>query len=377
MRGKTRERDGVYQRPDRPGFWISFPDAKGKRRRRKVAGAHTLQQARAALAAELQNVERARIYGVTPPSPETFPAVAVRYLKHQKARLTDAGYERTRNVVEGQLTAFFGQSKIGDIRRRDVQRFVTDRRGEVSPGTVARELNILKRFFTLCVEWELIPFSPASGVKSPRVPSGRVRYLHPGELRALLASCPEWLRPVVGLAVSTGMRRGEVLGLRWLDVDRIGERILLPQTKNGEGRIVYLNTLATKVLDAQVNHELKATDPVFGGVTGDQVSMAFKRAARAAKIEDFRFHDLRHTAASWLRMKGADIHTVAQLLGHKDLRMAARYQHLSPSFLSEAVKRLDPVFGESSIPGQSEPQGSCSIVTVASPGHKALEAAAG
>ena len=65
--------------------------------------------------------------------------------------------------------------------------------------------------------------------------------------------------------------------------------------------------------------------------------MAFARACRRAGIEDFRFHDLRHTAASWLRMSGADIHTVAQLLGHKDLRMAARYQHLSPTFLVEAV----------------------------------------
>lgn len=140
------------------------------------------------------------------------------------------------------------------------------------------------------------------------------------------------------------MRRGEILGLRWLDVDRTGERLLLPQTKNGEGRIVYLNALAAKVLDAQTIDTAGPTDPVFGDVTGEQVSMAFKRAASAAKIEDFRFHDLRHTAASWLRMKGADIHTVAQLLGHKDLRMAARYQHLSPSFLSEAVKKLDQVF---------------------------------
>ena len=73
--------------------------------------------------------------------------------------------------------------------------------------------------------------------------------------------------------------------------------------------------------------------------------MAFKRAAKAAEIEDFRFHDLRHTAASWLRMEGADIHTVAQLLGHKDLRMAARYQHLSPAFLADAVKKLDQVLG--------------------------------
>ena len=139
-------------------------------------------------------------------------------------------------------------------------------------------------------------------------------------------------------------RRGEILGLRWLDIDRTGERLLLPQTKNGEGRIVYLNALA--VLDSQVKPGVKPTDPVFLTASGEQVSVAFKRSAKAAKIEDFRFHDLRHTAASWLRMKGADIHTVAQLLGHKDLRMAARYQHLSPTFLSDAVKKLDEVFSE-------------------------------
>ena len=72
--------------------------------------------------------------------------------------------------------------------------------------------------------------------------------------------------------------------------------------------------------------------------------MTFVRLCRAQKIVDFRFHDLRHTAASWLRMQGADIHTVAQLLGHKDLCMAARYQHLSPAFLADAVARLDVVF---------------------------------
>ena len=78
--------------------------------------------------------------------------------------------------------------------------------------------------------------------------------------------------------------------------------------------------------------------------------MAFQRACKATGISDFRFHDLRHTAASWLRMKGADIHTVAQLLGHKDLRMAARYQHLSPSFLADAVARLDSAYGSLSLP---------------------------
>ena len=80
----------------------------------------------------------------------------------------------------------------------------------------------------------------------------------------------------------------------------------------------------------------EATDPILP-YNEDWVSQAFRRVCRKLGNVDFRLHDLRHTAASWLRMAGADIHTVAQLLGHKDLRMAIRYQHLSPSFLAEAV----------------------------------------
>jgi len=178
--------------------------------------------------------------------------------------------------------------------------------------------------------------TPAQGVKSPKVPPGRVRYLQPTELRALVDACPEWLNPIVCLAVTTGMRRSEILGLRWLDVDVSHSRIMLPQTKNGEGRIVYLNQSATAAFRSlPVGPETKATDRPFSAYTPEQVSVAFQRACRKAGIADFHFHDLRRTAASWLRMAGADIHTVAQILGHKDLRMAARYQHLSPVFMAE------------------------------------------
>ena len=93
------------------------------------------------------------------------------------------------------------------------------------------------------------------------------------------------------------------------------------------------------------NAETKPTDNLFADITPDQVSVSFHRICERVGISDFRFHDLRHTAASWLRMSGADIHTVALLLGHKDLRMTARYQHLSPAFLAEVVSRLDGVFG--------------------------------
>jgi integrase len=143
------------------------------------------------------------------------------------------------------------------------------------------------------------------------------------------------------------MRREEILGLCWLDVYAMNASIMLPQTKNGEGRIVYLNVAALHTLGGVPRSpNTRATDLLFPNITGPQVSVAFTRLCRTMKIADFRFHDLRHSAASWLRMKGADINTVAQLLGHKDLRMAAPYQHLSPAFFAASVRQLDGVFGD-------------------------------
>jgi integrase len=317
-------------------------------------------------------VEKTVTLGYAPPSAETFLAVSKRFLKHQKARLTLAAYVREDGIMETHLRPYFvDNTKLAAIRRVDVQKYVTHRSGEVSPASITKELNVLKHLLSLAVEWELIPTNPAHGVKSPKAPAGRVRYLQPGELRAVLQACPEWLRPIAGLAVSTGMRRGEVLGLRWLDVDSKGGRIMLPQTKNGEGRIVYLNTLAQQAIAAVPRGESKPTDQIFNSeqMSPENVSLAFLRACRAANISDFRFHDLRHTAASWMRMNGADIHTVALILGHKDLRMAARYQHLSPAFLSDAVKLLDAAYAKTDEETAPEETSSGSIVTTALPGN--------
>jgi integrase len=371
-RGKARNRDGIFTRKDRPGaFYGSWTDASGKRRKRKLE-AHTLQQARTLLNAEKARVEKTVTLGYAPPSAESLEAVSKRFLKHQKARLTPAAYKREDGIMAAHLRPFFGdKTTLAAIRRADVQKYITHRSGEVSPASIVKELNVLKHLLGLAVEWELIPVNYAHGVKGPRVPAGRVRYLQPTELRAVLESCPEWLRPIAGLAVATGMRRGEILGLRWLDVDSAGGRIMLPQTKNGEGRIVYLNNLAQQALASLPREDTKPTDLVFTGesITPENVSLAFLRACRAVNISDFCFHDLRHTAASWMRMRGADIHTVALILGHKDLRMAARYQHLSPAFLSDAVMLLDGAFAEpAETPENKEKeQSSSSSVPTASP----------
>jgi integrase len=342
MRKQKRDRDGVFMRGG--SYYISFVDAQGRRKQRKLKGVTSITTAKALRAKELENAEKARLLGYTPPTKDSFAEFIPRYLKHQKPRLTPAAYERSRGIVEDRLKPEFGAVQLSLIRKRDVESYLTTRLGDVSVETARKEFFVLSHMLTLAMNWELIPANVANAVELPKAPAGRVRYLQPTELQAVLAACPKWLQPIAGLLTFTGMRRSEVLKLRWLDIDRQGERILLPQTKNGDGRTVWLNVLACDVIDS-----LKAgapTEPVFPGITPENVSLAFLRSCRKVKIADFKLHDLRHTAASWLRMSGADLQDVADLLGHRDLRMTRRYAHLSPAHLSAAVKKLDGVFGK-------------------------------
>jgi integrase len=345
-RVKRSDRDGIYQRRDRAGYWISYTDAQGRRKQCKVE-ANTLTQARDTLRNKAHAAEKQRVLGYAPPGKETFAEVMPRYLAHQRARLTAAAYARTKGIVETHLKESFGPMKLAEIRRGDVQKYVTERSAAVGPASVVRELNTLKHLLNLAVDWELIPLNPCERVKPPRCPAGRVRYLQPTELRAILEACPLWLRPIVALLVTTGMRRGELLGVRWLDIDRAGNRLLLPQTKNGDGRTVYLNTLACQALDSITRNGARPTDRVFASeqMSPENVSLAFLRTCRKVGIADFRLHDLRHTCASWIRMSGGDLQDVAKILGHRDLRMSNRYAHLSSAHLGAAVNRLDSIFG--------------------------------
>jgi integrase len=336
--------DGVFVRKDRKGFFISWMDQHGRRRRRKTA-ARTLLQARNALSAEKMRVEKAKILGFTPPGKETFTEAADRFLDFQKARVSEKEHAREESIFRNHLKPYFPAS-LASINKSDIDRYVTMRCGKVSPSTVRREATILKYMLRKAVDWEIIPLNPALGVEAPPAAPGRVRYLQPTEFRALLNECPDWLCPIVELAVFTGMRRGEILSLHYLNIDLSHGCILLPQTKNGEGRILPLNKSAMQVLASLPPG--KPTNLLFPDIKPDKVTVAFKRACRRAGIQDFRFHDLRHTTGSWLAMSGKDIYTIAKILGHKDLRMSARYAHLSNQYLGEAVRSLDGVFSKTS-----------------------------
>src|SRR5262249_47874266 len=253
--------------------------------------AQNITQAKQIRSAELLRVEQARLLGHQPPGKETFGEVVERYLKHQKARLTPKAYEREESIARVHLAMFYSLS-LASIRKADIQRYVTERAAKASPYTVQKELVLLKHLFSLAVEWEIVPVNPAQYVKPPKMPAGRMRYLQPTELRALLGACPHGLREIVALAVSTGMRRGEILGLRYLDVDLANRRICLPQTKNGDGRIVYLNDMAMMVFESMSN-DWKPADRVFADWTGVRLTSSFQNPTSEVELVDFRFHYLR------------------------------------------------------------------------------------
>jgi integrase len=148
-------------------------------------------------------------------------------------------------------------------------------------------------------------------------------------------------------ALHTGMRKGEILSLVWDNVDLKHGFILLDKTKNGDRREIPINQTLKSVLQGLVRR-LDVPYVFFDEAKGrpyKDLKRSFSRACKLAGIKDFRFHDLRHTFASQLVMRGVDITTVSRLLGHKSLTMTLRYSHLSPNHMAKAVELLDSTVG--------------------------------
>ena len=273
-----------------------------------------------------------------------------KYLDYSKTHKTERSYERDQISLRALTSGELGGKYLGQINQEDVERYLAQRAQRVKPGTVNKEVATLRHLFTLAVQWKYVSRNPVKGVKLLKEPPGRVRYLLPEQVFRLLQACTmhsAMLKAIVLCALNTGMRQGEILGLLWADVDLEGRTLTLRKTKNNTLRLVPINADLLGVLTALPRPE----DPferVFPEWTRAKCTMAFRRACRRAGIVDFRFHDLRHHAASWMRRRGTDIQTVGAILGHKDLRMTLRYAHLFQEELQEAVNRLEGLTGETS-----------------------------
>lgn len=190
-------------------------------------------------------------------------------------------------------------------------------------------------------------------VKKPSEPRGRVRFLSDEEREALLQACRDssnpWLYLAVVVALSTGMRNGELMSLSWKDVDLKAGRIVLHETKNGERRVVPLAGPALSLLKEHAKVRRLDTDLLFpankkqedGTIRPIDLRTPWETALKRAGITDFHWHDLRHTAASYLAMNGASLAEIAEILGHKTLAMVKRYAHLSEAHTASVVERMN------------------------------------
>ena len=271
--------------------------------------------------------------------------------------------ERKRRDQERHLdwwAAQIGTHRLSDLspaliaeHREKLRSGMTVRKRRRAPGTVNRYLTSLSHALTVAVrEWGWVADNPVRKVAKLKEPRGRVRFLSDEERDRLLTACSDsadpQLYPLVVLALSTGARRGELLGLRWPDVDLRRGVAVLHETKNDERRALPLAGLALELLQEQAGVRRIDSDLIFAGPTGRATfpRAAWEAALTAAQIEDFRFHDLRHSAASYLAMSGATLAEIAEVLGHKTLAMVKRYSHLTEQHTSAVVARMNErIFG--------------------------------
>lgn len=213
----------------------------------------------------------------------------------------------------------------------------------------------LSHAFSIAVrEWEWVDDSPLRKVSKPKEPRGRVRFLSDDEREILLVACKQseapYLYPLVILALSTGARRGELLGLKWGDIDFQRETAILHETKNNERRSLPLTGLALKQAKKLASIRRIDSDLVFPDITGKkpiEIRPAWEQVLKEAGIKDFRFHDLRHSAASYLAMDGASLAEIAEVLGHKTLQMVKRYSHLTEQHTASVVGKMNKkIFGD-------------------------------
>jgi integrase len=242
------------------------------------------------------------------------------------------------------LLPLFGNRKLSAINPFLVESYRTRRRESVSNATINREVSCLKRILNVAVEWKKLQSNPISKVKPLREPKKTERFLDEEEARRLLTACNSSLRPIVLTALNTGMRKQEILGLTWDRVDFNTRSIRLVETKNGEHREVPLNSTMLSLLEG-LPHEGEYVFRNSRGLEYHCIKRVFESAQRKAQINHLRFHDLRHTWASWLIMGGVDLRTIQELGGWKSLSMLQRYTHLSGEHRLKAAETLDKRLG--------------------------------
>jgi integrase len=361
---------GIYKRGN--VYWIAYAGLDGKVLR-ESSKSEKFRDAETLLIKQRQSIRDGKMPEIKRIGNHTFNDLVTDYLKWAERQRAS----KQKGLVVAQLKERFGPLPLRRFDTRLVETYQSERlqggnkvlkSKEVvanKPGTINRHVSILKHMFTKAVEWDMVEDETLKRIRRAKLleeNNRRLRFLSTEECGTLLNACDKHLKPIVIMAMNTGMRKGEILSLKWDNVDLNSGFILLDSgmTKNGERREIPINaTLRTTLQElfkgtsdrprridvTNVFYRVVYDDPTekakSTGKAFVNVQKSFSAACRRAKLKDFRFHDLRHTFASQLVMAGIDITTVKELLGHKTLTMTLRYAHLAPSHKVKAVDILD------------------------------------
>ncbi len=337
---------GIYKRGNI--YWIRYAGLDG-RIIRESSGSTKFDEAETLLIDRKKTIKDGKEPQIKKIANHTFTELTNEYSKWAERQKSF----NSKIYLINQLSNTFGSLPLRHFNTMLVEQYQTERLQKNKPATVNRLIATLSHMFTKAVDWNMVEEETVKRIRKVKLlpeNNRRLRYLSKEECQALINICENYLKAIVTIALNTGMRKGEILNLKWQNVDLKHGFILLEITKNGERREIPINETLRRVflsLPRRLDVPYVFYDPQTGKPYQD-VKRSFKTALRRSKIHDFKFHDLRHTFASHLVMAGVDLTTVKELLGHKTLTMTLRYAHLAPSHKVKAVDVLDRTINEKS-----------------------------
>lgn len=332
---------GIYKRGSI--YWVRYALSDGTMKF-ETSGSTKFKDAENLLIKRKQEVREGKLPETIHITNHSFKELAEEYKKFAARQRC----YRTKVYLINQLIQDFGVLPLRKFSTMVLEQYQTTRMEKGNkPATINRFLATIKHMFTKAVDWNFVEEEVLKRIRKVKMleeKNERLRFLSSEECETLIDACPDHLRPIVTVALNTGMRKNEILKLKW---DQINHGfILLVDTKNGERREIPINENVRRVLTSTIRRldvPFVFYDPTTLKPYGD-IKHAFTSSCRRAGIVDFKFHDTRHTFASHLVMNGVDLATVRVLLGHKTLTMTLRYAHLAPAHKANAVGVLDQVF---------------------------------
>jgi integrase len=331
----ARER-GLYRRKDSRFWWINLVLPDGRRVcqstgrvERTEAEAYVVRLKNEAIEARQQG-----LLGIF-----VWQQAVIRYLEEfadKRSLFNDKDHLK-------KLDPYLRSLRLDAIDMTALQPYIRDRKEKdgVSNATVNRALEVVRRILNVAhQDWRWLRGVPK--IRMLKEPRRRVRFLRREEADRLIAALPAHMKPIVQFALATGCRAGEIHGLEWSRVDLARKVAWLDHgtTKSGEGRGIPLNSDAVAALEATRGQHRRWCF-TFAGERIHQSSTAWDKAKRRAGIEDFRFHDLRHTWASWHVQSGTSLQELMELGGWRSYEMVLRYAHLAPEKLSSVASRIE------------------------------------